>query len=185
MSYKILCTGNPNIPGISKNIKEIFPETKFVSRSSGFDLLSYEGIKKFKSVLPDYNIFINHSQLLPNGQRQLLDLTKQIWNNSGHVINIGSVLEFDQWSWIDPEAAEEKKKLKDLSLNLNSESFKTTHIIVGGLSTTNLDTMRLDPKEVATTIQWILQTKIHIPLIYVDNVSDQLTQEWLAKRDLF
>jgi hypothetical protein len=183
MSLKILCTGNPNVPGIAYYIKEIFPDTIFISRSNGFDLLTNQGLDKFKNVIKNYNIFINHSQLIPTGQVKLLKIVHDSWSN-GHVINIGSVLEFEKWKWIDIDSAREKIKLKELSLELNSENFKTSHIIIGGLRSTDNDTMRLDPKEVAESIKWILERGIHIPLLYIDHVSDQLTEDWLKKKSV-
>lgn len=187
MSTKILCTGNPHVPGIAKHIKEFFPETSFISRSNGYDLISSEGRLKFKNIIKNYNVFINHSQLIPNGQVELLKIVHSSWN-AGHVINIGSIVEFDKWSWIDEESATEKCRLKELSLNLNTENFKTSYIIVGGLKSTDGDNMRLDPQDVAKSIKWILENPICIPLMYVDNISDQLTNEWLKRspnRDVF
>jgi hypothetical protein len=181
MSTKILCTGNPYVPGIAKHIKEFFPEATFISRTNGYDLLSLEGREKFKNIIKNYNVFINHSQLIPDGQVELLKIVNNSWN-AGHVISIGSVLEFDKWSWIDKESAEEKRRLKELSLNLNNESFKTSYIIIGGLKSTDKDNMRLDPQDVAKSIKWILENQIHIPLMYIDNISDQLTNEWLKKK---
>ena len=177
---KILCTGNPTV-GIAQSLQRLYPETTFISRTNGYDLLTPEGLDKFKSILPDFNVFINHSQLEGTAQIILLDLVKECWT-SGHIINIGSVIEFDKWSWIDPTAAEEKRKLRDRSLELSTEFFKTTHLLVGGLQSCDSDPLRMHTDSVADTIQWILENKIHIPLMYVDRVSDELTNKWLSNK---
>jgi hypothetical protein len=180
MVYKIVCTGNPDTSGIAKYLKIIYPTTIFVSRGTGYDLSTYDGIEKFTSLLSDCNIFINHSQLPPTGQQELLLLAKKHWTQ-GHVITIGSVLEFEKWKWIEPEVHEEKNRLKNLSLELSEEYFKTTYITIGGLKKNDNDQTRLDPKKVAEVIKWIIESDLHIPLIYVDRLNNNLTQQWLNK----
>ena len=174
---KILCTGNPK-DGIACSLKAIYPDTMFISRSNGYDLTTDDSKDKFKKLLPDYNVFINHSQLCGDLQRQLLTVVSQAWTH-GHVINIGSVLEFKKWEFIEPSAAEEKRRLRDLSLELSSEHFKTTHLIVGGLQSCNDDPLRIHTDRVAETIKWILENENHIPLLYVDHVSDELVKRYL------
>lgn len=174
---KILCTGNPS-GGIAQSLRNIYPDITFVSRTNGYDLTSENGIEKFKALLPNFNVFINHSQLEGDFQRQLLLHASQAWTN-GHVISIGSVLEFPKWEFIEPEAAKEKRRLRDLSLALSSEHFKTTHLIVGGLQSCNDDPLRIHTDRIAETIKWILENENHIPLMYVDHVSDELVNRYL------
>lgn len=181
MGFKIICTGNPDVFGIAKNVREIYPQTKFISRSSGYDLTTDKGMLEFKSLLPKFNIFINHSQISPGVQEKLLLSARKTWT-SGHIFTIGSVLEFEQWSWIEPEVTYEKNRLKTLSLQLSEENFKTSYITIGGLKKNDDDNMRLDPIKVAEVIQWILNKDLHIPHIYVDHLSNDLTNEWLSKR---
>lgn len=173
---KILCTGNPNF-GIAQSLKKIYPKITFISRTNGYDLITDEGIIKFKQLLLEYDVFINHSQLEGDYQRKLLMYTNQVWT-TGHVINIGSVLEFKQWEWIEPVTAEEKRQLRDLSLSLSSEYFKTTHLILGGLQSSNDDPLRIHTDRVAETIKWILENENHIPLLYVDHISDELIKRY-------
>lgn len=173
---KILCTGNPSF-GIAQSLQKIYPDTTFISRSNGYDLTTEEGVNKFKKLVLEYEVFINHSQLESDHQRQLLNYTKQVWT-TGHVINIGSVIEFNQWEWIEPTVAEEKRQLRDLSLSLSSEHFKTTHLIVGGLQSCNDDPLRIHTDRIAETIQWVLENQNHVPLMYVDHVSDELIERY-------
>jgi len=174
---RILCTGNPSEPGIAKSLVGKIQQIDFISRANGYDLTTEEGQNKFSTIIPDYDIFINHSQLIPNGQRRLLEICKKKWKK-GLVINIGSVLEFKKWSWIDPESAAEKNRLRELSLNYNSENFRTCHIIIGGIKTNKTDSFRLDPCNVANTILYVINQKFHIPLIYIDETYDQLIDQW-------
>jgi hypothetical protein len=174
---KILCTGNPS-KGIAQSIHKLYPDTTFLSRSNGYDLTTQDGIDKFKSMLPDYDVFINHSQLTGQTQRDLLTYASEAWSE-GYVINIGSVIEFKRWEWLEPTAAEEKRQLRELSLELSSQHFKTTHLIVGGLQSCNEDPLRIHTDRVAETIKWILENENHIPLIYVDHVNDELIKRYL------
>lgn len=174
---KILCTGNPTI-GIAQSLQKLYPDTTFISRASGYDLTTKDGIDKFKELLPNYNVFINHSQLEGDLQRQLLMYVRHAWV-TGHVVNVGSILEFKKWEFIGPEAAEEKRLLRDLSLELSSENFKTTHLIVGGLQSCNNDPLRIHTDRIAETIKWILENENHVPLMYVDKVSDELVKRYL------
>jgi hypothetical protein len=171
---KILCTGNP-VAGIAKELQSLYPDTCFISRTNGYDLSTIEGIDKFKELLPNYDVFINHSQLLPGTQQLLLQHAYAIWN-SGHVINIGSVLEFKQWEWIEPDAAEDKRQLRERSLALGNELFKTTHLIIGGIR--DNDICRMHPVHVAKAIMWILENEVHIPMLYIDKLSNEV----LSKR---
>lgn len=174
---KILCTGNPQ-GGIAKSLQNLYPDTTFISRSNGYDFTTQDGVDKFKMLIPEYNVFINHSQLEGHLQRQLLTFASQAWTH-GHVVNIGSVLEFKKWEFIEPLAADEKRKLRDLSLELSTEFFKTTHLIVGGLQSCNDDPLRIHTDRVADTIKWVLENENHIPLLYVDHVSDELVNRYL------
>lgn len=177
---KILCTGNPTL-GICKHLQELYPDATFISRTSGYDLDSEQGQAKFKDIIADYDVFINHSQLGRGTQAKLLSITRQVWDK-GQVINIGSVIELPKWQWIEPDAAADKIALRDLSLDLLTEDFRTTHMMVGGLSSCDNDPMRLDPLPVAVGIKWVLENDTDIPLIYLDKISNELTKKWMAMR---
>jgi hypothetical protein len=53
---------------------------------------------------------------------------------------------------------------------------------VGGLKSTNKDYLRLDPVDVVTTIKWLIESKVEIPYLYIDNTSEELKKYWLAKK---
>lgn len=177
---KILCTGNPS-KGICEFLKELYPDMTFISRTSGYDLNSLEGQEKFKNIIAEYDVFINHSQLGRGVQSKLLQITRDVWDR-GQVINIGSVIELKKWQWIEPDAAKDKIELKELSLDLLTEDFRTTHMMVGGLISCDGDPLRMDPRDVALGIKWVIESKTDIPLIYLDRISDELTNRWMAMK---
>ena len=50
-NYRILCTGNPNKPGIPNAVSKYFTNTTFISLSNGYDLITYEGQSKFRDII--------------------------------------------------------------------------------------------------------------------------------------
>ena len=171
--HNIICTGNPIYPGIAQAVSILFDNVSFVSRSSGYDLSTDEGRYKFQQVIGNYNVFINNSQVVPGTQEALLNITKNVWK-SGHVFNIGSIAEYPRWEWFDPVYTNEKRKLKELSIDLCSQEFKTTHMTVGGFKDmASSDQDRMDPVEIANVIKWILENNLHIPVIGVEKIIDK------------
>jgi hypothetical protein len=164
---KILCTGNPDVEGIPKALKELYPDTVFISRSSGADFNTEEGINKVIELAKQSNVFVNCIQ--PQ-QNKLFDIISNLWTE-GSIFNIGTVLEFDKWRHLDPKTADEKLALREASLNACTAKLKTTHVVVSGFrDRINSDPSRMDPIKIAETIQWILNNDIHIPLITVAKV---------------
>lgn len=176
---KIICTGNPNKPGIANAISLFYPNATFIYTSNGYDLTTINGQEKFKSIITDYNVFINISQLKDGAQEQLLKIAHQSGMN-GHVFNIGSLAEYKRWEWYDPSYTSEKRSLRDTSLDLCSEKFKTTHITVGGFKdSSNADSDRMDPVEVAKIIRYILESPINIPIVGIEKIIDKEMKEQL------
>lgn len=185
---KIISTGSVSNGGICSSLEKFFPQTKFISRESGFDLSTIDGLEKFSSIIKDYNVFINHSQIsFPNSQEKfigaqekLLSITREKWVR-GHVITIGSILEFDEWEFLDPPVSKEKNKLKKLSLELNSENFKTTYLIVSGFDRYKIlenDEVKIHPDDIVKTIKMILESELDFPLIYVEKTNDERLKKW-------
>lgn len=50
MNKKILVAGNKNY-GLAKELFKLYPSADFASRSTGFDLSSYEGQQKFTGLI--------------------------------------------------------------------------------------------------------------------------------------
>ncbi len=182
-NFKVLCTGNPNKTGIAKEVAKIFPNATFVSLSSGYDLLTDEGQEKFKKIINDFNVFINVSQLSNNTQEKLLRIAHNK-GMKGHVFNIGSIAEYKRWEWYDTNYTNEKRQLREASLELCSQFFKTTHIVVGGFKdSSNENPNRMDPSEIVKTIEYILNSKVNIPLIGIEKIDDEEMKQQLSRRN--
>jgi hypothetical protein len=176
MKYRILCTGNPKDRGIAQSISKIFPDAEFISRTNGFNLtLPTEEIeKKFREKLKNYNVFINNAYIAYGCQEHLLKIVREEWGD-GHVFNIGTLDEYEKWAWREPEYTEEKRRLRELGIELGNEKFKTTHIIVGGfqaLTPGSLHTM--DPIHIAESIKWILEAPFEVPIIGIQQMTDYI-----------
>ena len=172
-NYKILCTGNPNKPGIAKSVFECFPNTTFLHLSNGYDLTSLDGQNKFKSIIKNYNVFINVSQLKDNSQEKLLKISHEE-GMIGHVFNIGSIAEYKRWEWYNSAYTEEKRRLREASLDLCTQHFKTTHIVAGGFQdSTSTDPFRMDPIKIVQIIEFILDLDINIPIIGIEKIIDE------------
>lgn len=175
---KIICTGNPEHGGIAKSLKKFYPDTKFISKSSGFDLTTDSGYNDFLNVAKEYNVFINHAQIYMGFQEKALTDVYNLWDH-GHIISIGSVLEFDEWSKLDTVTSLEKLSTRNKSLSLSSENIKTTHLITSGFQVNGpeLDN-KIDPDNIVETISFILKSSLDFPLIYVDKIDDARFKKW-------
>lgn len=176
---RILCTGNPTKAGITNSISKTFSNVECIHLSNGYDLVSKEGQDKFRAIIKNYNVFVNVSQLSNNSQEALLKIAHES-GMTGHVFNIGSIAEYKKWEWYDPAYTAEKRSLRETSLELCSEHFKTTHIIAGGFQDYSNDSpSRMDPQEVANIIKYILNSPINIPVIGIEKITDKATEEYL------
>jgi hypothetical protein len=183
MPYKIICTGNPNTAGLPNAVSKQFPDTTFVSLSSGYDLVSEEGQNKFKDIIKNFNVFINVSKLSNGAQENLLKIAHTS-GMQGHVFNIGSVAEYKRWEWHNAEYTAEKRRLRDTSLELCTEFFKTTHIVTGGFRNSSCDDPdRMDPVEIINAIKYVLSSKVNIPIIGIEKINDVEMQKQLKVRD--
>lgn len=179
MSYKIICTGNPDKTGIPKAIRDSFPDATFVSLSNGYDLTSKHGQQQFKRIIKNFNVFVNVAQLTNGAQEHLLHIAHQA-GMKGHVFNIGSIAEYKRWEWYDSNYTNEKRSLREASLDLCTEFFKTTHIVTGGFQdSTSADPDRMDPNEIVNAIKYVLNSKVNIPIIGVEKINDSTMQEQL------
>lgn len=169
---KIACTGNPNDIGIARSIAKVFPNSSFMSRSSGYDLTTHEGLTKFRNDIIEYDVFVNSSQISSGTQELLLNIVREVWTK-GHVFNIGSIAEYKRWEWFDPQYTTEKRSLRERSIDLHSEHFKTTHVVVGGFQDASPGThFKMDPINIANTVKWILECDHDVPIIGIEQASD-------------
>jgi hypothetical protein len=175
---KIICTGNPSHGGIAQSLASYYDDICFVSLSSGFDLTRHEDFQKFLDLVKNFNVFINHSQISHGMQQRLLESVADIWK-TGHIITIGSVLEFDEFKWIDPITHQEKLEIRNSSLRLASEKIKTTHLITSGFQRYGPEEdVKIDPCKIVKIIDYVLKADVDIPLIFVDDINDIRYNKW-------
>jgi len=180
-NLRILCTGNPNNEGIAKQVVANFPNTTCISQSMGVDLLTQEGLDYFKSIILNYDVFINISRIANRTQEKLLRIAHAS-GMQGHVFNIGSIAEYKRWEWHDIDYTDEKRQLREASLNLCTEFFKTTHIVVGGFQDyENACRDRMDPVEIVKMIQYILASPINIPIVGIEKIINVEMNDLLEK----
>jgi hypothetical protein len=181
-SYRILSTGNPNVIGIARAVAQIFPNVDFISLSAGYDLASQDGQEKFRSIIKNYNVFVNISRLPNASQEKLLKIAHEE-GMKGHVFNIGSIAEYKRWEWHNHNYTAEKRQLRETSLDLCTEFFKTTHIIVGGFQDyQDSNPNRMDPIEIVKIIKYVLESPVNIPVIGIEKIIDKEMEEHINDR---
>lgn len=167
---KILCTGNPKHNTVARSVKKYFPTADFACRETGYDLRMWdkESEEFFKNNIINYNVLINSSFISLGAQLKILNLTADLWD-MGHIINIGSTSEYAGRDSAFGMYSIDKKSLRDRSMQLNSNSLKTTHITAGGLNDGKPEHQTwLDIDNIALTIEWILRQPFSIPIIGVE-----------------
>lgn len=172
MEFRILCTGNPTHRTVASGIKQLFPNADFACRTTGYDLTMWESSTEnhFRSNIMNYNVLVNSSFIANGAQQKILEVTKECWKDRiGYVFNIGSTAEYETRNSFLPHYSVQKRALRDMSMALCSDTFRTTHLTVGGLNDGKPEhTDWLDPLSVAETIKWILSLDISIPIIGVE-----------------
>jgi hypothetical protein len=181
--FKILCTGNPDDIGIAMEIKKLFPESNFVSRTNGYDLSTNEGLEKLKLILKNYNVFINNAYVHSNLQLKLLSMVRDEWE-VGHVFNIGTLIEYVKWlpTHTETDMAQslhedhvDAIRLRELGFALTNEHFKVTHVTVGGFKSSAKPrglNHSMEPKHIANAIKWVIEAEFEVPIIGVEQSSD-------------
>ena len=166
---KILCTGNPNKDyTLASCIRAAFPNTTFIYKSNGFDLTTEHGLELFKKEISNHNVFFNCSYISPGVQTTLVTIAHEMWE-SGRVFNIGSIIEYRDYSIEEKVYVDSKKKLRDQVMNLSKDNFKITHITTDGYKFQNDTTsLKMPMNSIIKTIQWILSEKdFYVPFIVV------------------
>jgi hypothetical protein len=165
-------------------IKKLFPDATFISRTNGYDLKSTEGLDKLRSILKNYNVFINNAHAAFGVQGAILSMVREEWQ-SGHIFNIGSAEEYKKWLPVNLETYEECNNLKELGLSLTDEYFKVTHVTVGGFKSSAKPAgleHNMDPRHIATAIKWVMEAEFQVPVIGVEQMSDRIRQYYSLKK---
>ena len=165
---QVICTGNPDKPfTIAHGIKKLYPNTTFLHKSNGWDFTDPALELPLKEQFSKHNMFINASYVKQGIQYQLLDLCNQSVKYCD-VINIGSTHEYDDGGPL--EYKKSKLNLRNLSLTLNTARFKTCHLMLGHLKTSNdAYSRQIDIDTVCNLIPWVFEQSFEIPIMCVDN----------------
>jgi len=173
----ILCTGNPKKLTIAWAAQQKWDKVTCVSLSSGWDLnlLNQHDKLQFKSLVRNFDVFINSSFIAPDVQSQLLTLVCDEWmaaDIKGHVITIGTTLEMSSDVRFQPYI-NSKKELRNLSLNLSNQTgitgVKTTYVVVGGVNNQQPHSADfVGPDSIINLIDWVLKFPDLLPLIQIE-----------------
>lgn len=173
----ILCTGNPTHKTVASAVKKLWPDAKFASRTNGYDFKSWTDDTQttFKENIINFDVFINSSFIYPGVQMTLLDTVCATWmekNVKGHIINIGTTLEWEGHSQYRDYVIS-KQQFRARSLELNQQTgitgVKTSYIIVGGINDgRDENSDKLDLHSIAECINWILHKKERIGLLQIE-----------------
>lgn len=168
---RVLCTGNPDRKySIAQGVKKLYPNATFIHKSNGWDLTDPGCESAVKQLFKQHNLFINASYIAPGVQTRLLEWCSQT-SKYCDVVNIGSTHEYDGGG--DKDYQDSKKNLRDLSLSLNTYRFKTCHLILGHLSTSDDSSARqLSIDSVCKMIPWVFEQPFEIPILAIDNKKD-------------
>lgn len=161
----ILITGNRYI-GLAAALYNLYPDATFVSRQTGFDLTTQDGIKKLLGLINNFDIIINSSALWKFQQTVLLD---QIYkkcvelNHRPHIINLGSTTDRVKNGKVWLYNAE-KKALRDYSNTLGitgvwNNGPKISYISFGTLSNNqdkHVDRKCINIDLAASYIKWLI-----------------------------
>lgn len=164
-NLKFLITGNKTF-GLAKELNQIFNNTTFVSRETGYDLTIVEDQNKLSKLVLEYDVFINSSALWKFNQTILLDKIYKSCidsNHNLHIICIGSTTDRVKNSKVWLYNAE-KKALRDYCNTLSLSGVwgttpKVTYISFGTLSNNQKkhpDRKCLDIKLAAEYVKWVV-----------------------------
>lgn len=182
---KILVAGNKDY-GLSNSIAQEYPDAKFLSRSTGFNLNDSDIRDEIAKLSLDYDVFISVSCLSQFRQTLVVESIIKEWmsnNHNGYMIVIGSSADtpVKGTSWTYPS---EKKALRAYLRQLSQivassqpPNWKITYLSPGNLHTPKQDqklpdTPKLDTDYVTSLIKWLLAQprNINISEVCLDRI---------------
>tara|TARA_Y200000002_G_scaffold378071_1_gene384764 strand:- start:68 stop:631 length:564 start_codon:yes stop_codon:yes gene_type:complete len=185
MSMKILIAGNKEY-GLAKSLYKLYPDAKFLSRSTEYNLGNRETRAKVGDMSLQYDIVILVSALGDFNQTLLAECIAKRWfekNHKGYLIALGSSSDtpVKGTKWIYPvEKRALRAYMRQLSQAVSSDSppnWKTTYISPGNMHTPKQDdkmpdTPKLEPTYVAGVIKWLIEQpqSINISELCLDRI---------------
>jgi hypothetical protein len=188
MLQKILITGNPLV-GMAKALASIYPDSTFVSRTTGYDLTTTKDQERCAELCLQHDVFINSSALWKFNQTVLLDAVYKKCITVGHhmhIVCIGSTTDRvkNGKAWLYNA---DKKALRDYSNTLALNGVwgigpKISYVSMGTLSNNqhkHPDRQCMDINESAKYIEWVInQPKYaNINEISIDMMQDRQWHE--------
>lgn len=182
-NMRICATGNPNF-GLARELRNLYPDTVFFSRASGYDLTSQSDQLRLADDILGYDVFINNSALWKFNQTVLLDMVyKKLLEHKKHmhIICIGSTTDRVKNGkvWLYNV---EKKALRDYcnSMAINGvwgDGPKVSYISFGTLSNNQSkhpSRVCMDTATAAYYVKWMIDQpkNININEISIDPMQD-------------
>ena len=182
---KILVSGNPNF-GLAQALHKIYPNAQFCSKSTGYDLVKYEGRTQFAEQSINYDVIIINAALWQFQQTVLLDAVYKALveaKKQAHIVVIGSTTDRvkNGKAWLYNA---EKKALRDYSNTLAiggvwGNKPKISYISFGTLSNNqhkHPDRRCMNIDQAADYIKWLIdQPKyVNINEISIDPMQDSM-----------
>lgn len=161
---KVCITGHRNGLGLALYNNKSFGNTV------GFDILNGFDINNPRAILPyldDVDVFINNAYH-PVGQELMFKAVDGFWQSKQKlIVNISSMAVIKQ----DTPYARDKRKLEEASKNAMC---RVTNVRPGLMNTplteSITDRYKMNAADVADIIAAVINSKIHIPLIEIEDV---------------
>ena len=183
----MLIIGNKDY-GLAKSLYKLYPNAKFLSRSTEYNLGNRETREKVGDMSVQHDIVILVSALGDFSQTLLAESIAKRWfekNHKGYLIALGSSSDtpVKGTKWIYPV---EKKALRAYMRQLsqavssdNPPNWKTTYIAPGNMHTPKQDqkmpnTVKLDTDYVASIIKWLIDQpqNVNISELCLDGIQN-------------
>lgn len=172
---KLLMAGNETY-GLAKSIKEIYPDTVSLSRTTGYDFKTLDAKKKAAIESLDYDVFLCVSALGDFHQSLLVERIIEKWqekNHKGYLIVLGSSADTPVNGSTRMYNVEKRalrafcRQLSQIAASIKPSNWKVTYIAPGNLHTPKQDekmpdTPKLDTEYVAQVIKWLIDQPDHI-----------------------
>lgn len=182
---QILVAGNKEY-GLAKSIAQLYPDAKFLSRSSGYNLGKQEVRQQTADDSLDYDVVLLISALGEFKQTLLLESIIKKWqetNHKGYIIALGSSADTpvkgSSWSYpVEKRALRAYcRQLSQIASSDNPNNWKVTYLSPGNMHTPKQDEKmpgikKLDTDYVAGIIKWLLEQPqdVNISEICLDRI---------------
>jgi NADP-dependent 3-hydroxy acid dehydrogenase YdfG len=182
---KIIVAGNKEY-GLAKSIAKLYPDAKFLSRSSGYNLGKQEVRQLVAEESLDCDVFMIVSALGEFKQTLLLESIIKKWqehNHEGYIIALGSSADTpvkgSAWSYpVEKKALRAYcRQLSQIASSDTPANWKITYLSPGNMHTPKQDekmpgVKKLDTDYVAGMIKWLLEQPqdVNISEICLDRI---------------